>query len=301
VNRNRNHRLGVIAALLVAVAVVAVVAWQATTNDAPSSPPAAAASTPTLQPISHVVLIMEENKAYSATHGHMPYLDSVAAKYGLATNYWATNYPSEPNYMMLTSGYPVPGKDCSPSSGCTSSHDNIFHQLGSNWRVLAESMPSACAKSNSGKYVPRHTAAPYYTDLAATCKAQDVAYSSSATPNIGAAFTLIAPNLCDDMHDCAVSAGDNWLKTVVPKILNSAQFATGNTLLEVTWDSGSHNCGASCPSQVELVLANPRLAGKTSATKATHCSLLSMNERLLGLATLGCAVESSDLRAAFGL
>lgn len=287
----------------VLVSVVALAVTLGCSSASQSAQGGASSTTTTLQPISHVVLIMEENKAYTATRGHMPYLDTVANKYALGTDYWATNYPSEPNYMTLTSGHPVPAKDCSPSSSCQSTYDNIFHQMNveGGWRVLAESMPSNCDKSNSGNYAVRHTAAPYYTDLSTTCKTLDVPYSKSTTPNVTSAFTLITPNLLDDMHNGTISAGDSWLKTVMPKILGQSQFTDGSTLVEVTWDSGSNNCGSSCQSHVELVLANPRFSGVKLTAKYTHCSLLRLNEELLKLPLLGCATKAADMRSALGL
>lgn len=259
------------------------------------TPPRARAQTA----VSHVVLIMEENHSYSAAMSGMPYLKSLASTYATATNYWAIGFPSEPNYMALTSGEPVPGKDCAPSSSCQSSYANIFEQTAS-WHVLAESMPSACDKSNSGEYVPRHTAAPYYTDLS-TCKTYDVPYSASTTPNISAKFTLIAPNLLHDAHDGTLAAADTWLKGVMAKILATTQYKSGNTLVEVAFDSGSGNCGSTCQSQVALVLVNPQLSKVVISSKYSHYSLLRLNEEILGVSPLGHASSAADMRAALGL
>jgi hypothetical protein len=323
----RRRAMQLTATIATAVAIVVAGAYWFGTTQPPSQPATKAAATA----ISHIVLIMEENHASTATIGHMPYLDSLRTQYASLTNYYATNYPSLPNYMMLSSGIAVPPLDCSPGSAkkagiesddrvgstpkiraaelakstgnCTSPNDNIFHQLGSNWRVLAESMPKPCTKPTSGEYATRHTMAPYFTDIpAATCIAQDIPYSESTVPNISAAFTVIAPNLINDGHTPAgISKPDAWLKVVVPKILSSAQYATGNTLVEITWDSGSNNCGANCQSHVETVLVNPQLSALTVATKATHASLLRLNEELLGLPLLGAATSAPDIRVALGL
>src|SRR5579864_1951969 len=62
---------------------------------------------PSGQPtFSHVVLVMEENHSYSEVIGNsaMPYLNSLASKYGLATQYFANAHPSIGNYFMLTTG-----------------------------------------------------------------------------------------------------------------------------------------------------------------------------------------------------
>ena len=255
----------------------------------------------TTTPITHVVLIMEENHSYSAAMAGMPYLKSLATTYASGTNYWATNFPSLPNYMALTSGHAVPAKDCIPSSSCQSTYPSIFGQIPANWRVLAESEPSDCSKINSGNYAPRHTAAPYYTELAATCKTYDVPYSASTTPDISAAFTLVAPNLVHDAHSGTLAAADTWLKAFMAKVLASSQYQSGNTLVEIVFDSGAPNCGASCPSQVPAVLVNPQLSKLALTGKYTHYSMLRLNEELLGLPLLGSAQTAADMRPALGL
>src|SRR4051812_41838980 len=61
----------------------------------------------------HVVIVMEENAGYSSVIGNsaMPYLNSLASKYGLATKYYANTHPSIGNYFMLTTGQIVTNND----------------------------------------------------------------------------------------------------------------------------------------------------------------------------------------------
>jgi len=56
----------------------------------------------------HVFLVVEENHSFSQVMGNgaMPYLNSLAGKYGLATQYYADVHPSIGNYFMLTTGQP---------------------------------------------------------------------------------------------------------------------------------------------------------------------------------------------------
>src|SRR6267143_2589117 len=57
---------------------------------------------PANQPtFSHVVLVVEENHSYSEVIGNssMPYLNSLASQYGLATQYFADAHPSLGNYF----------------------------------------------------------------------------------------------------------------------------------------------------------------------------------------------------------
>src|SRR5260370_5745774 len=61
----------------------------------------------------HVVLVVEENHSYSEVIGNsaMPYLNSLASQYGLATQYFANTHPSIGNYFMLTTGQVVTNVD----------------------------------------------------------------------------------------------------------------------------------------------------------------------------------------------
>ena len=55
----------------------------------------------------HVFVVVEENENYDEVIGNttdLPYLNALAAKYGLATNYYANTHPSLNNYFYLTAG-----------------------------------------------------------------------------------------------------------------------------------------------------------------------------------------------------
>jgi hypothetical protein len=94
---------------------------------------------------SHVFLLVEENHSYSSVIGSssMPYLNSLASKYGLATQYYANTHPSIGNYFMLTAGQVITNND---SACSTLTQDNIVRHLltaGRTWKANAESLPSA--------------------------------------------------------------------------------------------------------------------------------------------------------------
>ena len=55
----------------------------------------------------HVFVVVEENQNYADVIGNtkdMPFLNTLAARYGLATNYYANTHPSINNYFFLTAG-----------------------------------------------------------------------------------------------------------------------------------------------------------------------------------------------------
>jgi phosphatidylinositol-3-phosphatase len=86
----------------------------------------------------HVFLVVEENHSYSQVIGNasMPYLNSLAAKYGLATHYYADVHPSIGNYFMLTTGQ-IETLDDSFSG--TVKDDNIVRELvkaKKSWRNI---------------------------------------------------------------------------------------------------------------------------------------------------------------------
>ncbi len=101
---------------------------------------------PASQPtFSHVVLVVEENHSYPDIIGNssMPYFNSLASKYGLATQYFANAHPSIPDYLMLTTGQMETLND---SFSGTISDDNVVRELvkaGKTWKAYEEALPSA--------------------------------------------------------------------------------------------------------------------------------------------------------------
>src|SRR5439155_5373893 len=88
----------------------------------------APASAQIVPPSSHVFLLVEENHSYSSVIGNspMPYLNSLAKKYGLATQFYANTHPSIGNYFMMTTGQIITNND----SMCSAvTQDNIDRHL----------------------------------------------------------------------------------------------------------------------------------------------------------------------------
>ena len=262
-----------------------------------------------------------ENHSFSDIIGNTsqaPYINSLAASCGLATNYHNTTHPSLPNYLAATSGLAqgsLPATtylDCSPSVICDMTVGSIFGQ-GETWKAYEESMPSNCDTSDSGAYSVSHNPAPYYTSLSG-CASHDVPYTQLATDlanNALPAFSFITPNLIDDMHNGTIAQGDAWLAKNLPTILNTKQYQAGTTAVFITWDEGAggypvEDCDdttttdTSC--RVATIVISPSTpAGATSGAFFSHYSLLGTTEQLLGLPKLGQASSSPTMTAAFHL
>jgi phospholipase C len=187
-----------------------------------------------------------ENHSYGAVIGssQAPYLNALAARCGLATNYHNVSHPSLPNYIAATSGLGYRAlarfdSDCDPGPGCQTPVASIFGQ-GETWRAYEESMPASCRRADSGEYAVRHNPPPYYTSLTG-CSRSDVRYSRMAADLAGGtlpAFSFITPNLTDDMHDGTIAGGDHWLARNLPAIFGSRQYRDGSTVVFITWDEG---------------------------------------------------------------
>ena len=268
----------------------------------------------------HVVWIWMENHSYGDIIGNKaqaPYLNALASECGLATNYHNVSHPSLPNYLAATSGSGRDGLpflswlDCGPSVACDTSAASIFGQ-GETWKAYQESMPSNCARSNSGQYAVRHNPPPYYAKLSG-CASRDVPYAQLGTDlaaNALPAFSFVTPNLIHDMHDGSIAQGDSWLARHLPALLNSAAYKSGTTAIFITWDEGSgghqiENCAtktsdASC--HVATIVVSPSTrAGTRSGILFNHYSLLGTAEQLLGLPRLNQASSYPTMTAAFHL
>lgn len=283
--------------LLVILVIIALVVWLAWPNSNAGEQATKSSQTtqaPAKHKLAHIFVILEENKPFTSVidASDAPYINSLAGKYALATNYSAITHPSLPNYLALTSGS-TDGvtTDCDPSA-CSVNVKNIADELEAahlSWREYAESMPSNCYAGNSGEYAVRHDPFVYYQDItsnASRCDEHVVPFtqlasdlkSTATTPD----FAFITPNLCDDMHDCAVASGDNWLASEVPKILNSPAFTSQNSLLVITWDEGD-----AADNRIPTIFAGASVKpGYQSTANYNHYSLLKTIENNWNLAPL---------------
>ena len=268
----------------------------------------------------HVVWIWMENHSYGSVIGSLsaPYENQLAGECGLATNYHNVTHPSLPNYVAATSGLAIGSlgafsSDCDPSSSCSAraSVANIFTQVPS-WKAYEESMPTVCARSNSGEYAVRHNPPPYFQALNGSCPANDVPFTQFANDLAAgslAAFSFLTPNLIDDTHDGSVADGDQFLRTTVGRIASSALYRSGSLALFITWDEGEGGSASSCATNatdvgchVAAIVVSPTTSpGTRSATLFNHYSLLRTAEDLLGLPPIGSASTATPMESTFTL
>jgi hypothetical protein len=281
------------------------------------SPTPTVAPTPTLAPtpssapaipsFGHVFVILMENEESTSVigSGAAPYINGLATKYGLATNYTAVSHPSEPNYLALWSGSTQGVTDDGVYNfvGGSTLADEI-ERSGRSWHVAAQNVPLGCytgatasgGEDGTGTYARKHEPAISWTSVSGNptrcANISDFTHFNPATGN----FWFIVPNLCNDMHDCSIATGDTFLKGFMPTILASPAFA--NSLVVLTWDEGSTSTGGG--GKVATLVISP--FGKpafSSATSHSHYSLLHTIEVAWGMPCLANACSANDLREFF--
>ena len=293
----------------------------ASPSPGPHPTPSSAVATPTVTlrggvpAFSHVFIIVLENKEASeiVSNQAAAYLNQLAAQYGRAANYYGITHPSLPNYLALTGGDTFGiASDC---TSCSVAGNNIAAQLaraGRSWKAYMESMPQPCfTGAIAGEYAKRHDPFMYYDNIRndpAQCG--NVVPLSQLEADLQAGtvpdFAWISPNVCSDMHDCAISTGDAWLQTWVPKIVASPAWKD-NGVLFITFDEGKSGAGCcryAAGGQVDTVVISPLVrSGFVSQVAYDHYSLLRTVEQAWGLPLLGkaacdCTSAMSDFFAA---
>jgi hypothetical protein len=246
---------------------------------------------------SHVAWILLENVGYPVIFSRSaPYLSQLANECGLATNYDAISHPSLPNYIALTAGATYGIHDDAEPSAHRLNVGNLFSQLHGNWLGEIQSMPTPCDRVTSGSYAARHNPAVYYVNLGAACAEDDLPLSFPL--DLSRAFTMIVPNICDDMHSCPVATGDEWLSHTVPDIISSKQYQSGSLVLFITFDE---NDGQSANHVPTYVIAPSVPTGLRVSQALNHYSLLRTTETLLGLPLISGAQHATSMLDPFHL
>jgi acid phosphatase len=266
-----------------------------------------------------IVVIVMENQGINGTYGsqcgaNCSYVTSLANTYGIELNYSSVAHPSLANYLTLTSGgnysyQPFLG-DCSPLSvACTLPVQNVVDRIessGRTWRAYMEDYTGGgCSMtSTQSTYANDHNPFVYYQDIRNnTGRCRNIVW---ANPNSGSGylsqptqlfndlnstnppnFIWLSPNLCNDGHETCtplnntVLQSNNYLKQVVPRILDSITFLSvkNNAVLFITWDEGNIGCHVpgqtypTCIDRVPAILAGKNISpGSRSNQKHSHYS-----------------------------
>jgi hypothetical protein len=240
----------------------------------------------------HVVLVVFENHEASSIAGNpdAPTFNALARRYATLTNYDAVTHPSLPNYLALVSGSTHGiSSDCTDCVVHARSLADTLAAAGKTWKTYAEDLPyPGFTGSSSGRYAKKHDPFLYFRDVAESRARRNrvvpfTQLSGDLRRHRLPDFSLVVPNLCDDMHDCSVATGDAWLKAHVVPLLHSRQLRGG--VVFVVFDEGTSSTGGG--GHVEALALGPTVRGGSKFTKATnHYGLLRTIEDAWGLPRL---------------
>jgi len=252
---------------------------------------------------SRVFLLLEENHSYSDVIGNsaMPYLNGLAAKYGLATQYYADTHPSIGNYFMLTTGRIETIDD-----GFTGviSDDNIVRELmkaNKTWHSYAESLPSnGYLGGDSYPYLKHHNPFTYFQDVIGTSQASNIVQFSQFSADLGSGnlpdFSFIVPNALDDAHDGTLAGADQWLQHNIDPLVTSSVFQN-NGVLVIVFDESELSDVAHGGGHVAMVIVGPQIKpGAQSSTLFQHESTLRLVLSSLAVSSFpGNAASAPDM------
>lgn len=309
---------GILFALVLCASCGGNVASTPITTPAAELPlPAAPPASPQTAGIQHVVIVVEENKNYNQVIGssYMPFLNSLANQYALATNYYGNGMNSLPNYFMLTVGQTL-------TTGATYDavvpDDNVVRELNAahkTWKAYAESIPSVgYLGGDVPPYVKVHNPFAYLQDVVNdSAQAKNIVGMDQFATDLAAGqlpnYSFIIPNDYSNSHDCPPSMStcsasdtlaysDSWLKTHLQPLINSDAWAT--TVLVVTYDESDGDTTNGGGHVATVIAGGAVVPGYKITTQMQHQSVLRLALKALGVTTyFGDATTAADMDQAF--
>ena len=269
-------------------------------------------------PVKTVFVIIEENKNWSRiTPSAAPYIRNTLVPMGAHAEQYYTPpglHPSEPNYIWMEAGSNLGiMDDADPSTNHRNTPAHLISyldQAGVSWKAYVENIDGkSCPLTSTGLFGVKHVPFLFFDNVtgsddpnSAYCISHIRPYSELASDlsnNTVARYNFITPNLCNDMHDCTVTAGDTWLATETPKIFASKAYRDGGALF-LTWDEGEDELGHDSDGPIGMIVVSAYAKTNYSNTiHYTHSSFLRTLQEIFGvtplLADAANAVSLSDL------
>jgi phospholipase C len=271
----------------------------------------------------HVFFIVEENRSFGQIIGNpdAPTFNQLATKYSLATSYFGTSHPSEPNYVAMVGGSDFGIRN--DGSYLTNRVDapSLATQLeahGLSWKSYSQSLPFAgftgtCYPCNStdpsSLYASKHNGFLNFAgvqdnpaEMQKTVPIEQL--TADLANNTAPTFSLIVPDQCHDMHGTTscpdattnVRVADAYAADLVNQIMSSAAWRDGLNAIVLTWDegSGSAGCCDANPGGGQIytsVITNYGPRGLTYTTPSNHYSMLASLQQMWHL---GCLQHTCD-------
>ena len=185
--------------------------------------------------------------------------------------------------------------DCSPSATCSTTANNIFRQARAAGKTAINYVEGATTgllgerQRGQAHPDPLHVGGGRPDASAARRPDPFSEFNPNSLPN----FAFITPTLCNDGHDCSNSTVDNWARTNVQPVLDSAAYKAGQVAVFIWYDEDSP-----VPNMQITPTARP---GPFATGGIGYASTLKAWESMLGFPCLANACTAPDLRTVAGI
>jgi len=236
----------------------------------------------------HVVVVIEENKAFHRIIGspEAPAINQLAQAGALMEQSFGVAHPSLPNYLALFSGSTHGVKD----DGCRHAlaGPNLAEALrgaGFSFAIFSETMPVAgFAGCDSHAYRKKHNPVAYFASLPPGINRpfRDFPADFSKLPTVA----FVVPDQDHDMHDGSIAQGDAWLREHIDPYAKWAR--SHRSLLILTWDEDDFVHG----NHIATVLVGAGVKPGRYAQRIDHYAVLRTLADLYGVPAPGRAAEA---------
>ena len=243
---------------------------------------------PALPRPDHIVIVVEENKLYSRIIGNpeAPYINSLATRAAVFTNFFALTHPSQPNYLALFSGsFQGVTNNTSPAPGSPFDAPNLGTGLfgaGLTFAGYCEGLPHAgYLGAVHENYRRRHNPWSNFSNIPPT---SNLPFTDFPTPDRYDALptvSFVIPDMSHDMHSGTIATGDEWLRANLDAYIQWA--ATHNGLFILTFDESD----AADSNQILTLFVGPMVKPGSYPEPVNHLHLLRTLEDLYGLPYAG--------------
>jgi phospholipase C len=266
---------------LLMLVAVAPVAWRAAAEALPRP--------------DHVVVVIEENKAFHQIIGSAdaPYINQLAAQGALMEQSFGVTHPSLPNYLALFSGSTHGVKD----DGCRHAlkGPNLAEALqkaGLSFAIFSETMPgTGFVACDFRAYKKKHNPVAYFAALPSEINRpfRDFPSDLSRLPTV----SFVVPDQENDMHDGSVAQGDAWLRENIDPYV---KWASGHrSLLVLTWDEDDFVHG----NHIVTLFAGAGVKAGRDARRIDHYDVLRTLADFYGVAAPGQAAKARPITGIF--
>jgi phosphatidylinositol-3-phosphatase len=259
----------------------------------------------------HVVLVIEENKAFSTIIGNTnpatgaPYINDLAAQGAVFTSSFAIQHPSEPNYLCLFSGsnQGIDNDSLPLTLFTTPNLGSLLIAKGLTFGGYSETMPRVGYTGSDYSTVPDQyqylkVCNPWVNWQGSPANAIPAA-SNMPFANFPSDYSLlptvsfVVPNMQDNMHNEIIPQGDAWLKNHLD---GYAQWAkTHNSLLIVTFDEDDFTPA----NQIPTIFFGPMVRPGQYSETINHYNVLRTIEDMYGLGYAGNSATVAPITDAF--